>query len=104
VETVLSTSVNSFLNAYNAILVARLVLTWFPNPPEAIVYPLATLADPYLNAFRGLLPPLGQIDLSPILAFTALNLAQSAAAALPAQERAKGAGVRLPKLPLRRAD
>ena len=56
-----------------------------------------------MNAFRGLLPPLGQIDLSPILAFTVLNVFQSAATALPAQKRATPAaarGVRLPRLPL----
>ena len=39
-EQVLSTSLISFLNIYNTILVARLVLTWFPNPPQAIVSPL----------------------------------------------------------------
>ena len=64
----------------------------------------STLADPYLNAFRGLLPPLGQIDLSPILAFTVLNVFQSAATALPAQQRRGGdsaaRGVRLPRLSL----
>jgi YggT family protein len=56
-----------------------------------------------LNAFRGLLPPLGQIDLSPILAFTVLNVFQSAATALPAQQRrgdSAARGVRLPRLPL----
>lgn len=36
--------------------------------------PLATLCDPYLNAFRGLVPNLGGIDFSPILAFTVLNV------------------------------
>lgn len=54
--------------------------------------PLATLADPYLNLFRGLLPPLGQIDLSPILAFTVLNVFQGLASALPAELPAAGGG------------
>lgn len=30
----------NFLNIYNTLLVARLVLTWFPNAPPAIVGPL----------------------------------------------------------------
>ena len=62
-----------------------------------IVGPLSTLADPYLNAFRGLIPPLGGLDLSPILAFTLLNVVQSAAAALPA-ELASRSCARLPVL------
>ena len=38
---------------------------------------VSAITDPYLNAFRGLIPPLGGIDLSAILAFLALNLLQS---------------------------
>ena len=62
------------------------MLTWFPNPPEAIVSPLATVCDPYLNLFRGIVPPLGgTLDLSPILAFLVLNVFQGTAAALPCE-------------------
>jgi len=38
-----------------------------------------------LNVFRGLIPPLGGLDLSPILAFLVLNAFTSTAAALPAE-------------------
>lgn len=76
----------NFLNIYNTLLVVRLVLTWFPNSPPAIVSPLSTLCDPYLNIFRGIIPPLGgTLDLSPILAFLVLNAFTSAATALPAE-------------------
>ena len=67
------------------------MLTWFPNPPQAIIGPLATVTDPYLNLFRGLIPPLGgTIDLSPILAFVVLDLFSNAAAALPAEVDEQG--------------
>ncbi|KAL0330637.1 UNVERIFIED_CONTAM: YlmGprotein 2, chloroplastic [Sesamum angustifolium] len=76
----------NFLNIYNTLLVVRLVLTWFPNAPPAVVSPLSTLCDPYLNIFRGIIPPLGgTLDLSPILAFLVLNAFTSTAAALPAE-------------------
>lgn len=53
----------------------RLVLTWFPNPPAFIEQPLATVTDPYLGLFRGIIPPIGgTLDLSPILAFVVLNV------------------------------
>lgn len=31
---------------YNAALICRLVLTWFPNPPAQLVGPLSTVTDP----------------------------------------------------------
>ncbi|OMO86478.1 hypothetical protein COLO4_21143 [Corchorus olitorius] len=83
---VVANGILNFLNIYNTLLVIRLVLTWFPNSPPAIVSPLSTLCDPYLNIFRGIIPPLGgTLDLSPILAFLVLNAFTSTAAALPAE-------------------
>ncbi|XP_008660483.1 uncharacterized protein [Zea mays] len=60
--TVVASGINNFLNLYNTVLVVRLVLTWFPNTPPAIVAPLST-----------------------ILAFLVLNAFTSTAAALPAE-------------------
>ncbi|WP_448380803.1 YggT family protein [Gloeomargarita sp.] len=66
-----------FINIYLVLLVVRVLLTWFPsinwyNQPWLT---LSQLTDPYLNLFRALLPPVGAIDFSPILAFLALQLA-----------------------------
>ncbi|CAK7352780.1 unnamed protein product [Dovyalis caffra] len=89
---VVANGITNFLNLYNTLLVVRLVLTWFPNSPPAIVSPLSTLCDPYLNIFRGIIPPLGgTLDLSPILAFLVLNAFTSTAAALPAELPENGA-------------
>lgn len=83
---VVTNGILNFLNLYNTLLVVRLVLTWFPNAPPAIISPLSTLCDPYLNIFRGLIPPLGgTLDFSPILAFLVLNAFTSTASALPAE-------------------
>ncbi|PON73106.1 CCB3/YggT-like [Parasponia andersonii] len=83
---VVANGLSNFLNLYNTLLIVRLVLTWFPNAPPAIVSPLSTVCDPYLNIFRGIIPPLGgTLDLSPILAFLVLNAFTSTAAALPAE-------------------
>lgn len=86
VEAVFTTGLESFLSLYNTALLVRLVLTWFPNPPEVVVGPLATVCDPYLNLFRGIIPPLGgTLDLSPILAFVTLSFFSNTAAALPCE-------------------
>ncbi|KAM3711182.1 hypothetical protein ACB098_01G089800 [Castanea mollissima] len=82
---VVANGILNFLNIYNTVLIVRLVLTWFPNAPSVIVSPLSTLCDPYLNIFRGIIPPLGGLDLSPILAFLVLNAFTSTASALPAE-------------------
>jgi len=85
-EAVITSGLSSFLSLYNSAIVVRLILTWFPNPPPAIVAPLSTVCDPYLNLFRGIIPPLGgTIDLSPILAFIALDVFTNSAAALPSE-------------------
>ncbi len=64
------------LGAYLAIIVVRLLLTWFPNIDwmQRIVGFLSPITDPYLNLFR-FIPPVGGLDLSPMLAILALQFA-----------------------------
>lgn len=66
----------TFLNIYFVLLIVRILLSWFPNV-DWMNQPFATLSqltDPYLNLFRSLIPPLGGIDFSPILAFLVLRI------------------------------
>ena len=67
------------LQIYSLVLIVRVVLSWFPNLDwsNPVLSSVSAITDPYLNAFRGLIPPLGGIDLSALLAFLALNLLQS---------------------------
>jgi YggT family protein len=69
-------TVASFLSIYSVLLIIRILLTWFPtidwySQPFAA---LSQLTDPYLNIFRSIIPPLGGIDFSPMLAIFALQL------------------------------
>jgi YggT family protein len=66
------------LEIYSLILLVRVLLSWFPNMDwgNPVLSTVSSITDPYLNAFRGLIPPIGGLDLSAILAFLALNLAQ----------------------------
>ena len=65
------------IHFYTAILFIRVLLTWFIpyqnwfKPPLSY---LAAITDPLLNRFRGIIPPIGAIDLSPILLFIMLNV------------------------------
>ncbi len=66
------------LQIYSFVLIVRVLLTWFPNVDmgNPVLSTVSSITDPYLNAFRGLIPPLGGLDLSAILAFIALSLMQ----------------------------
>jgi YggT family protein len=80
-------TVAKFLQIYSILLIVRILLTWFPTV-DWYKQPFATLSqvtDPYLNLFRSIIPPLGGMDFSPILAFLALNLLQSAILPLAAR-------------------
>lgn len=73
----LITTIQQFLGIYFALLIIRILLSWFPtidwySQPFAI---LSQLTDPYLNIFRRIIPPLGGIDFSAILAIFALQIA-----------------------------
>jgi YggT family protein len=67
------------LSIYTVVLLVRVLLSWFPNLDwsNPLLSTVSSITDPYLNAFRGLIPPLGGLDLSAIVAFLALQLAQS---------------------------
>ena len=68
------------LTIYSVLLLIRVLLSWFPNLDwggNPILNGISSITDPYLNLFRGLIPPLGGIDLSAFVAFIALNLVQS---------------------------
>lgn len=67
------------LSIYSLVLLVRVLLSWFPNLDwsNPILSGVSSITDPYLNAFRGLIPPLGGLDFSAILAFVLLQLGQN---------------------------
>jgi YggT family protein len=67
------------LSIYTLLLLVRVLLSWFPNLDwsNPVLATVSSITDPYLNAFRGLIPPIGGLDLSAILAFLALQLVQT---------------------------
>lgn len=75
----------SFLSIFSGILTVRILLSWFPQAQGvAILRPVFTVSDVYLNLFRGVIPAIGGLDISPIAAFFVLNLLTSSVASLGA--------------------
>ena len=65
------------VNIYYIAILASIILSWVAmgsyNPTIMLVN---QLAEPVLAPFRKLLPPIGGLDLSPILVFLAINVVQ----------------------------
>lgn len=74
--TLVTEGLANFLNIYLLLIFVRILLTWFPtvewmNQVSAFLSPIT---DPYLNIFRSFIPPIGGLDLSPILAILLLQV------------------------------
>jgi YggT family protein len=67
------------LGIYLLVLLVRVLLSWFPNLDwsSPVLSSVSAITDPFLNAFRGLIPPIGGLDLSSLIAFIALQFLQT---------------------------
>jgi YggT family protein len=74
----LITIVHYLFVGYTLMLIARILGSWVPEfSRHPIMRFVQMYTDPYLNIFRRFIPPLGMIDLSPIVAFFALRLIEA---------------------------
>lgn len=64
--------------SYSVMLFLRVVGSWFPAFQKyKFAYFLRFYTDPYLNVFRRIIPPIGgALDLSPLLGFFCLKIAE----------------------------
>lgn len=71
--------VETLIWIYTILILIKILLSWVPRMPynpvlSAVVRFVDDVTDPYLSIFRRLIPPLGMIDISPIVAILALSL------------------------------
>ncbi|RLQ95815.1 YggT family protein [Falsibacillus albus] len=65
------------IEIYSWALIIYILMSWFPNARDTSIGRVLTkICEPYLEPFRRIVPPLGMIDISPIVAFIVLNLAR----------------------------
>ena len=77
----LITTIFNFLlflvEAYTFGIIIYIFMSWLPGARESVVGRfMAKIYEPFLEPFRRIIPPLGFIDISPIVAFIVLNLFQ----------------------------
>ncbi|UOQ43122.1 YggT family protein [Halobacillus salinarum] len=64
------------LTIYSWILIIYILMSWFPGARQSSFGEiLGRLAEPFLEPFRRIIPPLGMIDISPIVAILVLRFA-----------------------------
>ncbi|SFB19166.1 YggT family protein [Lentibacillus halodurans] len=66
------------LELYSFALIIYIFMSWFPGARESSfgVF-LAKICEPYLEPFRRIIPPIGMIDISPIVAIFVLYFARA---------------------------
>ena len=68
-------AVDILFQVYTLMIFARILGSWVPDfQSYRVMQFIGFYTDPYLNLFRKIIPPLGMIDISPILAFFALSI------------------------------
>ncbi len=69
---------NGLFNVMYVILLARIIISWFPARPGSIMIDiyevLYAITEPFLGPLRRIIPPLGMIDLSPLIMLLLLRL------------------------------
>ncbi len=62
------------IQLYSMLIFIRILMSWFPiDPNNPVIETLCQITDPYLNIFRSIVPPLGGLDFSPIIALVVLH-------------------------------
>jgi YggT family protein len=74
----------SVVNVYTLLILAAVLFSWFGAPRSRLMAAIrdgvGSVTLPYLRLFRRWVPPLGRLDLSPMVAVIALQVLGGAAA------------------------
>ncbi|MBX9722457.1 MAG: YggT family protein [Candidatus Obscuribacterales bacterium] len=72
---------STLISGYTFVIILWCLLSWFPNIRwyEQPFKTLDMLVQPYIAPFRKLIPPIGGIDISPMIAIFILQFLQSQA-------------------------
>lgn len=83
----LGVAINYAVEAFVLLIIIRAVLSFFPNIDRhhPLVQTLDKIVDPVLRPFQRVLPPMGGLDFSPILAILTLQIVGRLVAGLLSQ-------------------
>lgn len=74
----LSHAVATVFYFYYILIIIRIFLSWIPSIDweSQPFFAIRAVTDPFLNIFRNIIPPIGMLDISPIVALLLLNVVQ----------------------------
>ncbi len=85
-ETSVQRFVSVFVGVYVLLILAYIITSWFPPGSSTTLARvrqfLMDVCEPFLRLFRRVIPPIGPLDLSPIVAVFALYIAERVVNAL----------------------
>jgi YggT family protein len=72
---------------YGLLIIVYVLMSWFPVKGALydVYRVLGSVVEPYLKLFRRIVPPIGMVDISPIVALIALQLVGRALVSLIAR-------------------
>ena len=77
VEAVAIQTIDLIFTFFYLAIMARIILSWFRfDPYHPVSVFLYRVTEPILGFFRGIIPPVGMLDLSPIVAIVVLGIVQ----------------------------
>lgn len=72
------TVIDVAFEVYIVLMFVRIVLSWIRhNPYQPVIKFIYEITEPVLAFFRRIIPPLGVVDLSPIVAFFVMGLVKN---------------------------
>lgn len=70
------------VDLYSILILVYVLMSWIPRGGsgwvEDIRSVLASICEPYLSIFRNIIPPLGMVDFSPVVAILVLQIIERA--------------------------
>lgn len=67
----------NLFDLYQFAIIAYILMSWFPGARQSSIGQfIAAIVEPYLQTFRQIIPPIGMLDISPIVAIFVLNFAR----------------------------
>ena len=72
----ISRTVGTLFYFYYLLIIIRIFLSWIPSIDWQTqpFFWIRSVTDPCLNIFRGIIPPIGMLDISPIIAIILLQI------------------------------
>jgi YggT family protein len=77
IDAILIQTIDLIFTFFYLAIMARIILSWFridPYHPVSVL--LFRVTEPILAPFRNIIPPIGMIDISPIVALIVLGIVQ----------------------------